>query len=566
MRKKQIFTGVLTLSLLLSGCAGQNNNNSTSKETTVTGTEDNVTETGAAEADMFTARDYEAGYESAKSAVIYLSKSSASCSSDAVSISDNIITIIDEGTYILEGELDDGMIIVDADDTDKVQLVLNGVAINSETSAAVYVLDADKVFVTLNEGTVNTLSNGGSFTAIDENNIDSVVFSKQDLSFNGSGSIEIISPAGHGIVCKDDLVFTSGTYAINAAAHGCDANDSVRITNALLTITAGKDGIHAENNDDTDKGFVYIADGAFNITAEGDGISAGAYMQIEDGTFGITAKSSGAEQTDDSSTSIKGIKAGGNLVINSGAFNINTEDDAFHSNASVTINGGEYEIVSGDDAFHSDETLTFTGGTVNVNESYEGLEGLHIFITGGDINITASDDGINAAGGKDESGFGGPGGGMQRDRGMQSSSSSETGSITISGGNITVHASGDGIDANGTLTVSGGTTIVSGPVSGDTSVLDYDISGEITGGVFIGTGAYVMAQTFDKSSQGVISVNSGDYPAGTMITLTNADQNIIMSYETDQSFAVIILSSPDIIKGEKYTITVGDTTGEFTAS
>ena len=130
-----------------------------------------------------------------------------------------------------------------------------------------YILSADKVFVTLAENTENTLSNGGTFTAIDDNNIDAVLFSKQDLTLNGLGSLKITSPAGHGIVCKDDLVLTGGTYNVTSASHGFDANDSVRIANASITIDAGKDGIHAENADDTWLGFVYALSGSVNIEA-----------------------------------------------------------------------------------------------------------------------------------------------------------------------------------------------------------------------------------------------------------------------------------------------------------
>lgn len=195
----------------------------------------------------------------------------------------------------------------------------------------------------------NTLSNGGTFIAIDDNNIDSVIFSKQDLTLNGSGSLTVTSPAGHGIVSNDDLVITGGTYTITSASHGLKANDSVRITGeTAVTIDAEKDGIHAENSDDASLGFVYISNGTMNIEAEGDGISAGAYMQIEDGTFQILAgggSENGSHESsdswggfrggsrgggqpgqslsattaaDDSSTSMKGLKSTGNLWITNG--------------------------------------------------------------------------------------------------------------------------------------------------------------------------------------------------------------------------------------------------------
>lgn len=543
------------------------------------------------DAEMFTDRDYETDYDESGSVFIQLDGDSASSSSDSVQISGSTVTITEEATYILSGTLDDGTIIVDAPDTAKIHLVLDGASIHSETSAALYILEADKVFLTLADGSENTLSNGGTFTAIDENNIDGALFSKQDLTINGTGALTVTSPAGHGIVCKDDLVVTGGTYAITSASHGLDANDSIRITGGTsLTIDAGKDGLHAENSDDASLGFVYIADGVMMIESEGDGISAGSSMQIENGIFQILA-GGGSEngsnassdswggfmggprgqyeesslpaesETEDSSASMKGIKAAGELLISEGNFSIDSADDGVHSNTSITVNGGTFEIASGDDAFHADETLTVADGALSITESYEGLEALQIDIQGGEITLTASDDGLNAAGGTDSSGMTGGrdgrfGGGM---------SASSNGSIAISGGTLSISASGDGIDANGSVEISGGYITITGPSQGDTSILDYDTSAVITGGTFIGTGASAMAQTFSSSEQGVIAVSTGSQEAGTAVAISDAQGNTVLSYVPEMSFGAVIFSSPDVITGETYTITAGAASGESVA-
>ncbi|MCH5249520.1 MAG: carbohydrate-binding domain-containing protein [Lachnospiraceae bacterium] len=588
---KKITYVILIMALLLNGCGANSSNISTVNANSSSNAAD--TDTAKDVSDMFTDRDYEIGYDENTSVLIQLNGDSISCNSDSVKISGTTATIADEGTYILSGTLNDGMIVVNAGKKDKPQLVLNGVNINSKTSAPVYILEADKVFITLAADTSNTLSNGGSFTAVDENNIDSVIFSKQDLTLNGSGNLMVTSPAGHGIVSKDDLVFTSGTYTINSASHGLDANDSVRIANAEITIDAGKDGIHAENSDDTELGFVYIASGAFDIFAEDDGINAGAYMLISDGTF-----------------------------------KIDSADDAVHSNASIVVNGGNFEIASGDDGFHADEALTITAGTINIKESYEGLEALNLEISGGDITLVATDDGLNAAGGRGSSGFGGPRGndnfgghrggdfggargngipdvngenndfgdrrgnkgfgGPQGNVNFDGSSGENDGftplegnegfgggrggrgtfsdaSIVISGGNLYIKASGDGIDANGTLEISGGNITVCGPINGDTATLDYDVSGVITGGTFIGTGASGMAQSFSSSEQGVIAMKVGNQSAGTQVTLTDTSGNELVSYTPELPFAVVILSSPEIVTGETYTLSVGTVSEEVSA-
>ncbi len=613
---KKILSILLVLTMvccLLAGCGKPSDNDGTidnsNNESSITEPSDTSSDPvdvdfSQADEDMFTERDGKTEYDESKAVTIKLNGTSAISSSNSVKISGSTVTITEEATYVISGTLTDGMIIVDADDTAKLQIVLNGVDITSKTSAALYVLEADKVFVTLADGKANTLANGGSFAAIDENNIDAAVFSKQDLTFNGSGSLTVTSPAAHGIVCKDDLVFTGGTYTINSASHGLDANDSVRISNSTkLNIDAGKDGIHCENTDDASLVFIYISDGTFNIEAEGDGIAAGAYVQIKNGTFDLLigggsengsntssgnyggfmgggghggmrpgSSQSSTTTTDENSTSMKGIKAANSLLINGGTFKIDSADDSVHSDVSVTINGGTFEIASGDDAIHAEESLTITAGTFNITESYEGLEALNIDVKGGEFKIVASDDGLNAAGGTDQSGttggrdgmFGGGHGGGHG--GMGGGMSSGNGSIVISGGNLYVKASGDGIDANGTLTISGGYTVVTGPTQGDTATLDYDRSATITGGTFIGTGASGMAQTFSDSEQGVVAISVGNQSAGTKIELKDKTGNTIIEHTPELNFAIVIISSPDIKKGETYTVTVGSESGEFEAS
>ncbi len=648
---------ILACTLLLSGCGNAKNDNTNNTNThnqTTQNTEKNASNTtnNSSSAntdfflntsDIFTERDLRTEYDENTSISIALNNTSASCDSDTVKIEGSTITIQKEGTYVFSGNLDNGMIIIDTDDSAKLQLVFNGVTINHETSAPLYILEADKVFLTLVEGTTNTLSNGGTFTAIDENNIDSVIFSKQDLTINGSGSLTVSSPAGHGIVSKDDLVLTGGSYTIGSASHGLSANDSVRITNASITIAAGNDGIQADNDEDEEKGFVYIANGTFNLETAGDGISASSYVQIENGTFemlcgggyengdktfsdswgnfgggmsmpqggmgggrgGRSGAPSDAESdttskdtsnngsdttssnnaynntltltsgnnlgstsnntSESSSTSMKGIKSAKGLLINGGTFTIDSADDALHSDVSLTINGGTFAIASGDDAIHAEETLTISSGTIDISESYEGLEGLNIAISGGTISIVSTDDGINAAGGTDSSGFGG------RDQmfggGGHGGMSSGNGSIVISGGNIFMYASGDGIDANGYLEITGGDTIVTGPTQGDTAILDYDSYATITGGSFIGVGSTMMAQTFGSdSTQGCFAVTCGNISGGTALTLTDSNGKEVVSYTPETAYACIILSNPNIQKGETYTITVGDISGEFEAN
>ncbi|MGN0314476.1 MAG: carbohydrate-binding domain-containing protein [Fusicatenibacter sp.] len=616
--------------------AGSDNTDSTqapdsdvTDESSTAGEEVQETETAELQkpdrSELFSDRDFETAYSEKDSTMIKLNGDTASSSSDGAVVSGSTVTITKEGTYILSGTLNDGMILVETDKKDKVQIVLNGVSIHSETSAPLYVRQSDKVFLTLAADSENILSNGGVFEEIDENHIDAAIYSKEDLTINGSGTLRVTSPAGHGIVSKDSLRVTGGIFEISSASSGLSGKDDVCIADGSFTILSGKDGIHAENTEDETAGFVYLENGTFVIEAEGDGISASSGLWIEDGSYEITSgggsenaavptsqswgdfkgggrrgeenkmgdpgaapesktpadqvsKKSGDLNTTGSSdaetavtdeisgedsTSIKGIKAAGSLGISGGTFHLDTADDAVHSNASVFVAGGTFEIAAGDDAFHADETMTISGGTIEISTSYEGIEGLHVVILGGEITLTAADDGINAAGGTDMSGMAGPRGNEKFGGGMQSGTSG--GSILISGGTIYVKASGDGIDANGSLEITGGSVTVCGPSQGDTATLDYDTTAVISGGTFIGTGASGMAQTFSDSAQGVIAVSVGQQSEGTEVTLTDGEGKMLLSCTPELSFAVAILSSPDIVLGQTYTITVGSQSGEVTA-
>lgn len=544
------------------------------------------------DADMFTNRDSETDYAESSTAV----KLGSSTVAPGVEISGSTVTITQEGTYILSGTLEDGQIIVDAGENAKLQLVLEGVDVTSSTSAALYILSADKVFITLAEGSENSFSNGGSFVAIDENNIDGAVYSKQDLTFNGTGSLTVTSPAGHGIVCKDDLVFTGGKYTVNSASHGLDANDSVRIKGAELTIDAGKDGIHAENSDDATLGFIYVLDGKLTIEAEGDGISSGYYTQICGGTFDLlcgggyengTKTNSGgyggfmggrpggsgnSSTTEADGTSMKGIKSGSGILVDDGKLTIDSADDALHAASDVIINGGTWNIASGDDGVHSDTMLTVTAGSFTISQSYEGLEAEKIYIKGGEFEIHASDDGLNAAGGTDSSGTGGRdekfgGGGRPGGGGMGGMGTNSDACIEVSGGQMKIYSGGDGMDSNGSLLISGGYTYVTNPTSGDVSVLDSEQTPVITGGTYIGLGiSSMMAQSFGgASTQGVIACTCGTQAAGSQLVIKDSSGKEVLALTTEYKTYLLIISTPDIISGAAYDISIGSVSGTLTA-
>ena len=618
-RRKKLLALFCATALSMTAVAGCTGTKSSTGNVVSSETEVNAEETVAqseigtfSSTDMFTERDLAGTYEESGAVYVTLSDDGITGETDGVAINGQTVTITAEGTYIFSGTLSEGQIVVDADKA-KVQIVFDNVDITCASSAAVYVKNAEKVFVTLAEGSQNTLRNTDEYVAIDDNNIDAVIFAKSDLTLNGTGSLTIVSAEGHGIVSKDDLKITGGTYDITAAGHALSGKDSVRIADGTFILTAEKDGIHAENADDEEKGYIYIADGDFTITSDGDGMDASNIVQIEDGTFDITAGGGAANSqkthesdmpgggmsqnierpdgesmpqmgekpdgenmpqdttTDESGTSTKGIKAGGGMYLNGGTYQINSADDSIHSNANIMIADGTYTLATGDDGVHADDALTVNGGTITVTESYEGLEGLTVTINDGTIDITARDDGINTAGGTDQSGFGTFG---DHFKGMDSADD-ETEETTdnemwmeLNGGYIHILAGGDGVDSNGDLTINGGEIYIDGPSDNGNSAIDYGdrSSAYVNGGTLVAIGSSGMAEVMsDSSKQKVLMVKLGEQMEAGNVVLTDSEGNVIVSYTALKTYDCVIISTAEVESGATYTLATSGTTTEVTA-
>lgn len=567
----------LCLALLLTGCATQSAENSATPNAT-----DTSTTATKSSSEMFSDRDWDDSYDPDSPTIIF-DGDTITTTSDTVMVDGSTATISQEGTYILSGTLTDGTLLIDAPDTAKIQLVLDGVDLYSESYAPIYIREADKVFITLAPDSENTLSNSGTYTQQDDHNVDAPLFCRSDLTLNGTGSLTVISPGGHGIVCKDELAITGGTYAITAASHGLSANDGVCIGAGSFTITSGKDGIQSQHDEDTSLGYVYLEAGTYTFTCDGDGISASSWLTVVDGTFSLTCGGGSANgethtessmgmggpgfqssNTQDTTTedtpSCKGLKAGTTLTLEGGTFTIDSADDAIHSNSDVTVQAGTYQLNTGDDGIHADNALTIQNGDISIPQCYEGLEGLTVTVAGGRIALVADDDGLNAAGGQDQSGFGGPG-----SFGQDQFSTSSSSAITISGGVLYVQAAGDGLDSNGSLTVSGGEVYVCCTSSGADSALDCDGEAVITGGTLVATGPSQMAQNFGSSStQGSALLTLGNQQANSTIILTDEAGETLLTWEIPASYSSVVVSCPQMTVGSSYTLTAGDSTTTFT--
>lgn len=516
--------------------------------------------------ELFTARDLSG--ESGEAVVtVTLSGDTAAADGAGVEVSDGLVSITAGGDYLLTGSFS-GSVVVDVEESEKVQLILSGAAIESEGQSAIVVLSADKVFLTLAENSENTVSASGELAALGEVNADGAIFSKCDLTINGTGSLSVDCETGHGVVSKDDLKIASGTLTVTAAKQGLSGKDSVRIADGTITITAGTDAIRSENADDTEKGTVSILGGSIIAVSGSDGIDASGTVSIEGGKITLAA-GGGADSVSrasygwgqsSSSSGGKGIKSDMAVSILGGTLSIDSADDAIHTDGDVTVSGGMLTLKSGDDGIHADAALTISGGSVTVSDSYEGLEAADIVIADGEISVRASDDGLNAAGGSDGSNGGGMFGGDPF--------AAQDASITISGGSLTVNADGDGIDSNGDLTVSGGTICVSGPTNAGNGALDYNGSGVITGGTFIAAGASGMAENFSNGSTqcSMLVSFSGTISAGSEICVYDSQGKLIASYTPEKSYQCAVISCPELTVGESYTVTAGGTQQSVTLS
>lgn len=384
--KKIKIAGVLLISIMLAmtslaacGTKGASTSTSSSSSTTVS------------TSDMFTKRDLDSSYDESKATKIKLSDSKTTVSGDGAKYSSengvNTVTITKEGTYILSGELN-GQIVVDTDKTAKVQIVLNGVTISSESTAAIYVKQADKVFLTLAKGSENTLTENGEFASDDTSTVDGVIFSKDDLTINGTGGLKISTASGHGVVSKDDLVIASGTIDITSSGHGLQGKDSVRIADGTITISSSNDGIHSENKDDSSLGLVYIKDGTIKITAADDGIHSGNNVTIDGGTITVSESSEGIE--------------GQSIDINGGKIDVTSSDDGLNaassSSSSDNTNQGFGGPGGGDMSVDENAYIKITGGEIHISAEGDGVDSNGNFeVTGGTVYVEGPSRGGNAA-------------------------------------------------------------------------------------------------------------------------------------------------------------------------
>lgn len=546
-------------------------------------------------------RDKDASYDAASATSIALSGQSSTVFGEGAAVEGATVTIAAAGTYVVTGELTAGSLVVNAGDADKVQIVLSGASIRNETGPALNIQQADKVFVTLADGTQNTLADGASYTLAEgEEEPNAALYSKADLTINGAGALTIEGNYRHGVNSKDDLVVTGGAITVTAKEDGLRGKDCVKVADGSLNITAGGDGVKSSNDEDPTRGFVSIDGGTFAVEAGDEGFQAATYLRL----------------------------AGGDAQIKA-------DDHALRSDVEAAMAGGTYVVEAGGKGMNPETKFAMDGGTFTVTGCEEGIEAQQVIINDGKLNITASDDGINAAvaerdsndaetdaavsggdgvtlgseadagqganiedrgvnqggsgqggnaqngqsgqrpelpegvepgrmpDGEQGGGFGGPG--AAGAGGPVAANASEDCLIQINGGAVTINAGGDAVDSNGYVEITGGELIGASSGAGD-SALDYEYGATVTGGTVILVGSAGMAETFSEGSTQPFALVSLSGAANTELSVESDGGEVLAQCTVPVPFQCVILSMPGLAEGATGKLVAGGATADFIAS
>lgn len=541
---------VIALCTAMLAACSNNTTASTSKSSTVAATNTSQTASASVQTasfdfssqDEYDEDDAYTDWNVSDVTTIKLSGTSATVEGAGAEAADGKISITAAGTYVVSGTLDEGQIVVKVADKGVVRLILNGAEIHYSKSSPIYVEEAGKLILSLPEGTNNVVSDGTAYefadASTDEPN--AAIFSKDDMTINGTGKLTVEGNYNNGIASKDKLKITGGTF-----------------------------DIHAEDDAVMGRDLVAIKDGQFVIDSKGHGIKTTNDTEGEEGL----------------------------IAIEGGTFSIESGEDALHSTGGLSISGGDLHIAAGDDAVHAEIALLISGGTTDITQSNEGLEAASITIAGGDTRVVSSDDGVNAASGSSDTegevGGGMPDGageapqdgtvpsdvpqdgtapadaavgdagqgGRPQGGGMPGGEGSSNNLLTITGGHLSVDAQGDGLDANGGIVMSGGTVVVSGPTQNGNGSLDYDTTFDMTGGVLVAAGSSGMVQAASDSSTqaGILMTYPQTQQAGTLIHLEDDAGKTIVTFAPSKEYQAVYISSPDMKKDTTYTLYSGGT-------
>jgi len=414
------------------------------------------------------------------------SSSSSSNYRQAV-FSNGMFRITSGGTYVLSGK-QEGQVFIQATRNDVVVLILDNLTLHNPNGPAIYAPRSQRVEIILADGSVNTISDGKHPN--DENN--AAIYVQNDLVISsdgtGNGMLNINGNFHHGIRTQDILTIKSGIFNIKAVGDALRGRDAVIIEAGTFLLTAGGDGIQSNNDSNAERGYV---------------------------------------------------------TINGGTFTINAGDDGIQAETTVTINGGNLTMTVKDDGITTKGSLLITGGTIHVTDCYEGIEGLNVTITGGDIDIFSRDDSLNA---REHGVANNPQG-----RFMMRPPTNDNIYVRISGGNIHLHGLTDGIDSNNNIFLEGGTLRISGPSMGMEGAIDFDGAMFISGGSLVTAGSVTSVSAQSKQPAMLVAYTQ-QQPSGALIEIRDSGGKTILDYTAKNPFLMSAFTSPDFAIGKTYSL------------
>lgn len=461
----------------------------------------------------FSANDLDARWDTSRATVVTLDGTEADISGDGVYVLDGDVVFAKSGYYRVTGQYTGGRLVVRAKNTAKLWIMLDGVDLRVKEGSAIWVEKAYKVFLTLPDGTENYLENGAAEASdhtsrlglLGDGAVSAVIYSREDLTINGSGSLKLEANAGHGIKGKDDLVIANSSLAIRAEKDGINVNDRIQLTGVTLDITSGGDGIDQDNE--------------------------GGYFYLE-----------------------------------SGALAIDAGDDAINAEGDITVMDGELALTAGDDGLHAENHLTVNGGDIQIENCFEGLEACQITLNGGNIAIYPVDDGLNAVEPLSAETAEALGSETAVARKDSSSIVITGGSLSVIN---KIGRSADGLDSNGDIRISGGTVMISLANYGSNNAIDYGLENggvcEITGGNVIACGSYTKAEKVAATGQGsYFYTNFAGVKKKSLVIVKDMAGHMVKSWFVPCSFSSMFFTAPELQNGVSYVLEVDGQEQEIT--
>lgn len=429
--------------------------------------------------------------------------------SQPVAVKGRRATILFGGTYKITGSLSDGQIAVYTDDEDPVRLILNGVNINCSTSAPISIMDAEEAFIILADGTENFVGDTATYVYSDpsQDEPNAAVFCKSGLTIMGNGVLNVIGNYNDGIASKDGLVIESGTVNVRSVDDGIRGRDYIVVKSGILNLDVGGDGLKSDNPENATLGNISVENGTINIVSGGDAFQAENKVLITSGSFNLKS-GGGSSSVVAANVSTKGIKGLVSVTIDGGVFEIDSADDALHSNGTVTVNSASFALSAGDDAIHADHFVEINGGNINIAKSFEGIESATVTINGGNLHITSFDDGIDA---------------------VSNVQNPNSGDVSIVNGVIDIASGGDAIQAERNVVIADGAfTFTTGGGSGNTVAAIASAKGvKGVASVVINGGTYTISSADDAlHSNGAITVNTGTLVLSSSDDAIHADGSV----------------------------------------